>query len=143
MSQPRSKAVNPLTSGDFSGATDPWELFQSWFDDAVKGEPRDPTAMALATVDADGAPNVRIVLMKGFDAQGFVFYTNSESAKGCELDAARKAAIAFYWKSLNRQVRDPRLNRAGHRRRGRRLLRHAPLWGAHRRLGQRPVARPR
>jgi pyridoxamine 5'-phosphate oxidase len=102
--------VNPLTSGDlacgdFSGATDPWALFQSWFDDAVKGEPRDPTAMALATIDADGAPNVRIVLMKGFDAEGFVFYTNSESAKGRELDAAKKAAVAFYWKSLNRQVR--------------------------------------
>jgi pyridoxamine 5'-phosphate oxidase len=102
--------VNPLTSGDlvygdFSGATDPWALFQSWFDDAVTGEPRDPTAMALATIDADGAPNVRIVLMKGFDPQGFVFYTNSESAKGRELDGAKQAAIAFYWKSLNRQVR--------------------------------------
>jgi pyridoxamine 5'-phosphate oxidase len=61
--------------------------------------------MSLATVDADGLPNVRMVLMKGFDERGFVFYTNVESQKGRELDAAGKAALLFHWKSLNRQVR--------------------------------------
>jgi pyridoxamine 5'-phosphate oxidase len=94
-----------LTSGDFAEAEEPLALFGSWFQEAVRTEPRDPTAMALATIDANGVPNARMVLMKGFDAQGFVFYTNVDSQKGQELDATHKAALLFHWKSLNRQVR--------------------------------------
>ena len=94
-----------LTSGDFTEADEPLRLFAAWFEEAVKGEPRDPTAMSLATIDADGRPNVRMVLMKGFDERGFVFYTNVDSQKGRELDASGEGALLFHWKSLNRQVR--------------------------------------
>jgi pyridoxamine 5'-phosphate oxidase len=94
-----------LTSGDFTEADEPLRLFAAWFDEASGAEPRDPTAMSLATVDADGMPNVRMVLMKGFDHRGVVFYTNVDSAKGRELDASRQGALLFHWKSLNRQVR--------------------------------------
>jgi pyridoxamine 5'-phosphate oxidase len=94
-----------LTTGDFTEADEPLRLFAAWFEEAVKGEPRDPTAMSLATVDADGRPNVRMVLMKGFDERGFVFYTNVDSQKGRELDASHEGALLFHWKSLNRQVR--------------------------------------
>jgi pyridoxamine 5'-phosphate oxidase len=94
-----------LTSGDFTAADEPLALFAAWFQEATKTEPRDPTAMSLATVDADGIPNVRMVLMKGFDERGFVFYTNIDSQKGRELDMARRAALLFHWKSSNRQVR--------------------------------------
>ena len=80
-------------------------LFAAWLKDAFAAEPRDPTAMTLATVDADGQPNARMVLLKGVDARGFVFYTNVDSQKGQELDAAPQAALVFHWKSLNRQVR--------------------------------------
>ena len=73
--------------------------------EARDGEPRDPNAMALATVDRDGRPNVRTVLLKGKDPAGFVFYTNAESAKGQELAAHAVAAFVLYWKSLNRQIR--------------------------------------
>lgn len=94
-----------LTSGDFSAADEPFRLFAAWMEEAVAREPGDANAMALATVDADGMPNVRMVLLKGFDAQGAVFYTNTESAKGRELDATPKAALVFHWKSSNRQIR--------------------------------------
>jgi pyridoxamine 5'-phosphate oxidase len=94
-----------LTSGDFTQADEPFRLWQAWFAEAVKGEPRDPTAMSLATVDPDGMPDVRTVLLKGADERGFVFYTNTESNKGRELAANPKAALLFYWKSLNRQIR--------------------------------------
>src|ERR1041384_6046051 len=94
-----------LTTGDFTDADEPLRLFAAWFEEATKSEPSLPTAMSLATVDANGLPNVRMVLMKGFDEQGFVFYTNVDSPKGRELDAARKAALLFHWKSHNRQVR--------------------------------------
>jgi pyridoxamine 5'-phosphate oxidase len=94
-----------LTSGDFAQADEPLQLFAVWFEEAVRTEPRDPTAMALATVDRDGLPNVRTVLMKGFDERGFVFYTNVDSPKGQELDATKKAALLFHWKSVNRQIR--------------------------------------
>jgi pyridoxamine 5'-phosphate oxidase len=97
--------LQPLTSGDFTIATDPFSLFEAWLADAAKAELNDPTAMTLATVDSDGLPNARIVLLKGLDAGGFVFYTNTESAKGRELDATGKAALVFHWKSLTRQVR--------------------------------------
>ena len=94
-----------LTSSDFTEASEPLELFANWFGDAEKTEPNDPNAVALATVDADGLPDVRMVLLKGFDEQGFVFYTNFESAKGREIMATMKAAMCFHWKSLRRQVR--------------------------------------
>ncbi len=94
-----------LTTGDFTEADEPLRLFSAWFEEAVRAEPRDPTAMSLATVDAEGLPNVRMVLMKGFDERGFVFYTNVESQKGGELDESKKAALLFHWKSSNRQVR--------------------------------------
>jgi len=94
-----------LTSGDFTTADEPFRLFAAWLKDASASEPRDPTAMTLATVDADGLPNARMVLLKGADEQGFVFYTNKDSQKGRELDLQAKAALVFHWKSLNRQVR--------------------------------------
>jgi pyridoxamine 5'-phosphate oxidase len=94
-----------LTSGEFTEADEPLRLFAAWFDEATRSEPRDPTAMSLATVDADGLPNVRMVLMKGFDERGFVFFTNVDSQKGRELDRVQRAALLFHWKSVNRQVR--------------------------------------
>jgi pyridoxamine 5'-phosphate oxidase len=94
-----------LRSGDFTEADEPLRLFAAWFEDAKKAEPSDPEAMALATADADGLPDVRMVLLKGFDERGFVFYSNEESRKGRELAANPKASVAFYWKSLRRQVR--------------------------------------
>jgi len=94
-----------LRSGDFTEADEPLRLFAAWFEDARKAEPSDPEAMALATVDADGLPNVRMVLLKGFDERGFVFYSNEESRKGRELAANAKAGLAFHWKSLRRQIR--------------------------------------
>lgn len=98
-------------AADFMSATEPFALFQSWFTDAGATELNDPDAMSLATVDPTGLPNVRVVLLKGLDSaargpdRGFVFYTNSEGAKGRELLASQKAAVAFHWKSLRRQVR--------------------------------------
>ena len=94
-----------LTGGDFAEADEPLRLFAAWFAEAKRSEPVNPEAMTLATVDAHGMPNARMVLLKGFDAQGFVFYTNLDSVKGHELADAPKAALTFYWKSLQRQVR--------------------------------------
>jgi len=94
-----------LTAGDFSQSQDPLALFAAWMEEAVRSEPADPNAMSLATVDADGLPDARMVLLKGFDARGFVFYTNLESRKGEEIAANPKAALLFHWKSLTRQVR--------------------------------------
>jgi pyridoxamine 5'-phosphate oxidase len=92
-------------AADFAQASEPFELFTAWLKDAAAREPNDPEAMALATVDPDGLPNVRMVLLKGAGPDGFVFYTNYESAKGRELLASGKAALCFHWKSLRRQVR--------------------------------------
>jgi pyridoxamine 5'-phosphate oxidase len=86
-------------------AAEPLALFDEWMRAAEAAEPNDPNAMTLATVDADGLPDARMVLLKGVDARGFVFYTNTESAKGVELDAEPRAALLFHWKSLRRQVR--------------------------------------
>jgi pyridoxamine 5'-phosphate oxidase len=94
-----------LTGGDFTDADEPLRLFGAWFADARQSEPGDPDAMALATVDREGVPNVRMVLLKGFDERGFVFYTNQESQKGRELADREAAAAVFHWKSLKRQVR--------------------------------------
>ena len=85
--------------------SDPLELFAAWYAEADKSEPNDPSALSLATVGPDGTPAVRMVLLKGFDASGFVFYTNHESRKGEHLLAHPKAAMLFHWKSLRRQVR--------------------------------------
>ncbi len=94
-----------LTGGDFTEADEPLRLFAAWFAEARRAEPVNPEAMTLATVDADGRPNARMVLLKGFDERGFVFYSNAESTKGHELAAAPQAALTFYWKALQRQVR--------------------------------------
>ncbi len=94
------------TSEDvFAGAGDPYALFADWIGEARGSEPNDADAMALATVDAEGLPDVRMVLLKGVDTRGFVFYTNYESAKGSELAGQPRAALLFHWKSLRRQVR--------------------------------------
>ena len=97
-------------AGDFTAAEEPFALFDEWLKEAAAHEPNDPNAMALATVDPDGLPNVRMVLLKGVDGperpdRGFVCFTNYESAKGRELLASKKAALCFHWKSLRRQVR--------------------------------------
>jgi pyridoxamine 5'-phosphate oxidase len=94
-----------LTSGDFTQESEPFALFARWLKDAEASEPNDPNAVAVATVDEHGLPNVRMVLLKGFDEQGFVFYTNFESQKGQEILDQKKAAMCFHWKSLRRQVR--------------------------------------
>jgi len=86
-------------------AADPHRLFEAWFAEAKAGEPNDAEAMALATATPDGRPSVRMVLLKGHDERGFVFYTNSRSRKGEELAANGRAALLFHWKSLRRQVR--------------------------------------
>jgi pyridoxamine 5'-phosphate oxidase len=93
------------SSDDFTLSSQPFKLFAEWLADAGKTEPNDPNAVALATVDPDGLPNVRMVLLKDFDEQGFVFYTNYESKKGQEILSAEKAAMCFHWKTLRRQVR--------------------------------------
>lgn len=96
---------NAPQAGEFGDAEDPFALFGDWMAEAEAHEPNDPNAMALATVDVSGLPNVRMVLLKGIHDDGFVFYTNLESAKGHELDANPKAALCFHWKSLRRQIR--------------------------------------
>jgi pyridoxamine 5'-phosphate oxidase len=85
--------------------TPPFELFDQWFKLAAEKEPNDPNAMALAAVGADGMPSLRMVLLKGRDERGFVFYTNYESRKGQQILAQPKAALCLYWKSIKRQIR--------------------------------------
>ncbi len=103
MSNPTEQKA--AVEADFTEALGPFTLFRAWMQDAAAAEPVDPEAMALATTDSSGLPNVRMVLLKGADERGFVFYTNCESAKGIELAANPKAALLFYWKSLGRQIR--------------------------------------
>ena len=95
----------PVDDGGIAPGRDPFALFGEWFKEAEASEPNDPNAMSLATVDAEGRPNVRMVLLKGVDPNGFVFYSNRQSAKGSELAARAAAAINFHWKSLRRAVR--------------------------------------
>ena len=90
--------------GIFAG-TDPFVIADRWLAEAREVEPNDPNAIALATVDADGMPNARMVLLKEIESAAFVFYTNYESAKAAELDSAGKAAFVMHWKSLRRQIR--------------------------------------
>lgn len=99
------QSVDTLRSRDFTEAEEPFGLFQAWLRDAEASEPNDPNGMALATVDADGLPDCRMVLLKGQDERGFVFYTNRESAKGAQLAGTMKAAILIHWKTLRRQIR--------------------------------------
>lgn len=110
MSHQSAMKDTEIEPGDFAESREPFTLFDAWFKDAARHEPNDPTAMALATVDEKGHPNVRMVLLKGVDpaehaARGFVFYTNYEGTKGRELIANPYAALDFHWKSLRRQVR--------------------------------------
>lgn len=99
------KQSEPLKNGDFTESGEPFALFATWLEEASRSEPNDPNAMAIATAGADGFPDVRMVLLKGFDPDGFVFYTNLESAKARELRERPEAALVFHWKSLRRQVR--------------------------------------
>lgn len=92
-------------AGDFTLSEDPWALFSTWMAEAQASEPEDANAMALATADANGLPDVRMVLLKGVDPRGFVFYTNVDSAKGDALRANPQAALVLHWKSRRRQVR--------------------------------------
>ena len=92
-------------SGDDPAGANPFSLFDAWLAAAQASEINDPNAMTLATVDPDGLPDARMVLLKGVDERGFVFYSNAESAKGRELAANARAAAVFHWKSLRRQVR--------------------------------------
>jgi len=94
-----------LTTNDFTQTKEPFRLFGTWLADATASEINDPNGVALATVDSEGMPDVRMVLLKDFDEHGFVFYTNYESAKGREILGNMKAAMCFHWKSLRRQVR--------------------------------------
>ena len=94
-----------LMESQFETEDSPFALFGTWLAEAERAEINDPNAMALATVDETGLPNVRMILLKGWDETGFVFYTNLESVKGREVLASRKAAICMHWKSLRRQVR--------------------------------------
>lgn len=91
--------------GGLAATEDPITQFAQWLEEAGRAEPNDPNAMSLATVDASGMPDVRMVLLKGVDGAGFVFYTNTESAKGEELAANPRAALCFHWKSIRRQIR--------------------------------------
>jgi len=95
----------PPAETESQPSDEPFDLFREWFAESGGTELNDPDAMALATVDKDGLPDVRMVLLKHFDHEGFVFYTNLESAKGDQLTANPKAALCFHWKSLRRQVR--------------------------------------
>ena len=98
-------AANSPDDGAWFARTDPFVLFSEWLEDAKKKEPNDANAMALATADAHGAPDVRMVLLKDVSGDGFVFYSNAESRKGQQLAANAQAALCFHWKSLRRQVR--------------------------------------
>lgn len=98
-------SLTPALNPGVPDSDDPLALFRAWMQDARRTEPNDPNAMALATTTPDGRPSVRMVLLKGEDDRGFVFYTNLESRKGGELHANPHAALLFHWKSLRRQIR--------------------------------------
>lgn len=102
---PAIQHPDPLRNGDFTESSEPFLLFAAWMEEASRSEPNDPNAMAVATAGADGFPDVRMILLKGFDDSGFVFYTNLDSAKARELRERPQAALLFHWKSLRRQVR--------------------------------------
>ncbi|MGZ5931278.1 MAG: pyridoxamine 5'-phosphate oxidase [Rhizomicrobium sp.] len=95
----------PVDDGGIGAKDDPFALFHAWLGEAKKSEPNDHNAMSIASVDGEGRPNVRMVLLKGAEDGGFVFFTNYESAKGVELIGQPHAALCFHWKSLGKQVR--------------------------------------
>ena len=101
----RLRDDEPAEVTDFTLADDPWALLSAWMREAEGSEPEDANAMALATAGPDGLPDVRMVLLKGADPRGFVFYTNVDSAKGGQVAANPQAAVVLHWKSLRRQVR--------------------------------------
>ena len=96
-------ALRSLDESDVDA--DPFRQFHAWMGEAIEAQVPEPTAMTLATVDASGRPSARIMLLKGLDERGFVFYTNYASRKGGELGASPRAALVFFWKELERQVR--------------------------------------
>jgi pyridoxamine 5'-phosphate oxidase len=100
-----SEIGGPIDDGGIGVREDPFALFDAWMEEVKKSESNEPNAMALATAGQHGHPNVRMVLLKEANANGFVFYTNYESAKGRELTANPHAALCFHWKSLGKQVR--------------------------------------
>jgi len=100
-----SEIGGPIDDGGIAASRDPFEMFKAWMAEAEKTEPNEANAMAVATVDAQGRPNIRMVLLKSVDARGFVFYTNLQSAKGTELLANPHCALNFHWKTVRRQVR--------------------------------------
>ena len=100
-----SQIGGPIDDGGIAPKDDPFALFDAWMEEAKKSEANEPNAMSVATVDKNGVPNVRMVLLKGVDKNGFVFYTNLESAKGNELAQNAHAALCFHWKSLGKQIR--------------------------------------
>src|SRR6201996_1479170 len=100
-----SEIGGPIDDGGITPKDDPLALFEAWLEEAKKTEPNEANAMAIATADASGHPDVRMVLMKEATHDGFVFYTNTESAKGNELAANPNAALLFHWKTLRKQVR--------------------------------------
>jgi pyridoxamine 5'-phosphate oxidase len=99
------RAVKAAEPPPLLSADDPIALFSEWLREATASEPNDPNAVCLSTVDAEGMPDARMVLLKGVDERGFVFYTNTLSAKGRELAAHPRCALTFHWKSLRRSVR--------------------------------------
>ncbi len=127
--------MNDLRIADFTKAADPFALFKLWLDEAAGAEINDPEAMTLATVDANGLPDARMVLCKGVNERGLVFYTNIESAKGNELKGQPRAAALFHWKSLRRQARFRGRYRASERGGERRLFRLAAEREPDRRMG--------
>jgi pyridoxamine 5'-phosphate oxidase len=100
-----SEIGGPIDSGGIKAANDPFEMFKTWMEEAAKTEPNEANAMAVATVDSEGRPNLRMVLLKSVDEHGFVFYTNLESAKGTEILGHPHVALNFHWKTVRRQVR--------------------------------------
>ncbi len=90
---------------NFTTSKEPFDLFNEWLKAAEISEPNDHNAMTISTVDAEGMPNARMVLLKGHDERGFVFYTNYQSTKGQEIQVSGKACLSFHWKSLRRQIR--------------------------------------
>ena len=100
-----SEIGGPIDDGGIAAARDPFEMFSAWMKEAEKTEPNEANAMAVATADAEGLPNIRMVLLKSVDQRGFVFYTNMQSAKGNELAANPQAALNFHWKTVRKQVR--------------------------------------
>src|ERR1700744_3237344 len=100
-----SEIGGPIDDGGITPKDDPRALFEAWLEEAKKTEPNEANAMAIATADANGIPNLRMVLLKEATPRGFVFYTNTESAKGRELAANPHIALMFHWKTQRRQIR--------------------------------------